>query len=183
MPRKRFDWLIIIALTAIIGIFWINATRVSAEEVNLSGRPPAAEINHTAPDFNLLTPAGDPISLSDYKGQPVILNFWATWCPPCISEIPALEAAWQTFGGEGVILGVDVQEPADQVLDFTQNFFDFPMTYPIALDSEAEVAKMYRVLGYPTTFFIDSRGVIVDIYTGPLNEPLLKLRLEQLKGD
>jgi thiol-disulfide isomerase/thioredoxin len=120
---------------------------------------------------------GTTASLSDYRGKPIILNFWATWCGPCRVEIPALEAASQKHRGEAVFIGVDIQEDALQVADFAGQL---GMTYPVLLDTTAETAQLYRVRAFPTTIFIDGRGVVMDIYIGPLNEPLLATRIQQL---
>lgn len=180
MPRTRRDWLIITIVVAALGIFWLNATRAAAADVNPTGRPPAPEIGHPAPDFTLPASDGSLISLAEFKGQPVILNFWATWCGPCRAEIPALQAVWESPDSQGVIFGIDVQEPAERVVAFMA---DYGMTYPVALDQSAEVARLYRVRAFPTTYFINSRGVIIDIYTGPLNEPLLLKWLAELNLD
>jgi thiol-disulfide isomerase/thioredoxin len=110
-------------------------------------------------------------------GQPVLINFWATWCPPCRAEIPALEAASQAFDGQAVILGINVQENPTDVLEFMA---DSGMTYPVVFDQDAVIARTYRVQAYPTTYFVDSQGVVVEIYTGPLNEPLVRARLAEL---
>lgn len=180
MLDKRTQWAALTLLAAILGALWVGATRVAGDAINPTGKPPAPQIDHPAPDFTLATPDGGELTLSDLKGTPVILNFWATWCPPCRAEIPALEAAWRSFDGAGIILGVDVQESPDAVTAFMQNL---DMTYPVVLDPDTRIARLYQVRAYPTTYFIDSRGVIVDIYTGPLNEPLLQTRLTELIVD
>ncbi len=177
LPQTRIEWLVITLLAGVLGVLWIGATRVAAEDVNPNGKTPSADIEHPAPDFSLTTLDGSTASLSDYRGKPVILNFWATWCGPCRVEIPALEAAWQNHQGEAVFLGVDVQEDPLQVADFAQQL---GMTYPVLLDETAETAQLYRVRAFPTTVFIDGQGVVIDIYTGPLNEPLLATRVQQL---
>jgi thiol-disulfide isomerase/thioredoxin len=171
--------MVITVLTAVLGIVWISWTRVDPDAINPSGRPPSPYIGHPAPAFTLDSPEGETLTLSELKGRPVILNFWATWCAPCRAEIPALEAASQKIGERGVILGVNVGEDPAQVARFAA---ELGMTYSIVLDPEAEVSRLYRVRALPTTYFIDARGVITDIYTGPLNEPLLQTRIDQLSA-
>jgi cytochrome c biogenesis protein CcmG/thiol:disulfide interchange protein DsbE len=177
MPQTRRDWIIVTVVCALLGTIWIGITRVEASEVNPTGRPPSPDIGHPAPEFSLVAADGDTLALDDLKGQPVLINFWATWCPPCRAEIPALEAASQVFDGQAVILGINVQENPDRVVNFMA---ELDMTYPVVFDEDVAIAQTYRVRAYPTTYFVDARGVIVDIYTGPLNEPLLLARLGEL---
>ncbi|NDJ53727.1 MAG: TlpA family protein disulfide reductase [Chloroflexi bacterium] len=177
MPHTRLQWLILTAVIAVIGGSWIVANRVPEEAVNPTGRPPSASIGHPAPDFTLQTPDGDSISLSDFRGQAVVLNFWATWCSICRTETPHLQAASLEFQGEAAVFGVSVREPAHLVASTVE---DRGITYPIAVDSAGEVGQLYLVRAFPTTYFIDSRGVIVEIRTGGLSEPLLLARLQDL---
>jgi thiol-disulfide isomerase/thioredoxin len=169
--------MIVTFITAILGIAWINATRVDPGAINPTGKPPSPDVGHPAPDFTLTNLSGETISLSNLKGRPVLLNFWATWCGPCRAEIPALQAASEIISDEGVILGVNVQEQIPIVSDFALRR---AMTYPIVLDLDARVARLYRVHAYPTTYFIDPRGVISELYTGSLNAPLIQRRIHDL---
>ncbi len=115
------------------------------------GEPPA-------PDFTLRDLDGHAHRLSDYRGKVVILNFWATWCPPCRKEMPSMERAWQRIQARHepiVVLAVDVGEDADTVFTFTA---DYPVTFPLLLDRSAKVVDRWQVRGLPTTFVIDPRG-------------------------
>jgi thiol-disulfide isomerase/thioredoxin len=177
LPRTRTQWIVLTTVIALFGALWIGATRVQPGQENPNGRPPSPDVGHPAPDFTLTRLDGGELSLSDLKGTPVIVNFWATWCGPCRAEIPALEAAQQRLGDDAIILGVNVQEDPARVLDFAA---ELNMTYPIVLDETAATSQLYQVRAFPTTYFIDARGVIVDVYTGPLNEPLLRQRADEL---
>jgi peroxiredoxin len=168
---------VITVLAAILGTFWLGWTRVSPSKVNPTGKPPSPDVGHPAPDFTLDTLNGETLTLSDLKGRPVILNFWATWCGPCRAEAPALESASRLIGNAGVILGVNVQEDPLRVLDFAEQL---GLTYPIVFDRDASIAKLYRVRAYPTTYFIDSQGIIAELYTGALNAPLIQRRIQEL---
>jgi cytochrome c biogenesis protein CcmG/thiol:disulfide interchange protein DsbE len=178
MPQTRVSWLILTAVVAVLGAAWIGMTRVQASAPVAAGAP-SAQVGSEAPDFALQTVDGGTLALSDLHGTPVVVNFWATWCPPCRAEIPALEAAHRDLGGEVVVLGVDVGEGAGVVGDFVD---EVGVTYPVALDADQGVARTYRVRAFPTTYFIDARGVIVDVHAGPLNEPLLYTKLTELVG-
>ncbi|HEX77911.1 MAG TPA: TlpA family protein disulfide reductase [Dehalococcoidia bacterium] len=120
--------------------------------------PVGPRVGALAPDFQLPLLGGGTITLSELRGLPVLLNFWATWCGPCRSEMPYFEAAHKEFGGEGlVVLAVNVGEPeAIARAWMTSNGF----TFMVALDSEREVAKQYRIFGLPTNFLIGRDGVI-----------------------
>lgn len=114
-----------------------------------------------APDFGLDDMDGERHSLADYKGKVVILNFWATWCPPCRREIPSMEAIHNAFRDEDfAILAINEWETEDHVFAFTGQLAVDP-TFPILFDKESEVAQDYGVKGLPTTVFLDKKGRIV----------------------
>lgn len=112
-----------------------------------------------APDFTLNDIDDKKHQLSDYRGKVVIVNFWATWCPPCRFELPSMEKLWQVIKREDVImLGIDVGENADTIFTFTS---DYPVTFPLLLDRDSSVTNKYPVLGIPTSFIIDPQGRII----------------------
>ncbi|MCL4426062.1 MAG: TlpA family protein disulfide reductase [Firmicutes bacterium] len=123
------------------------------------------ETGYLAPDFTLRDLEGKEVKLSESRGQVVLVNFWASWCPPCRAEIPEIEAYYQKNGQKVVILGVDLQEDPARVKSFARTM---NMHYPILLDS-GQVAKQYRVRVIPTTFVVSPRGVISDVFTGPMS--------------
>lgn len=127
-----------------------------------------ADIGALAPDFLLESLGGGELRLTDFRGRPVVLNFWATWCQPCRKEMPQFVRAYDEFGDQGlVVLAVNLQEGKSIVRPFAD---DFGMTFPIAIDRDGEVGDRYRLLGLPTTFFIDRDGVIRTAFTGPFVE-------------
>jgi peroxiredoxin/Cu/Ag efflux protein CusF len=113
-----------------------------------------------SPDFTLPALAGNPIRLSDLRGKVVLLNFWATWCVPCRTEMPAIEALYQRYQEQGLeVVGVNM----DKLSVTTVETFirDVRTTFPIGLDPSWTVAEMYKVVGLPTTFLLDRTGHIV----------------------
>jgi cytochrome c biogenesis protein CcmG/thiol:disulfide interchange protein DsbE len=117
-----------------------------------------------APDFQFQTPEGQSTSLSQLKGQLVLVNFWATWCGPCTYEMPFLQQFYQEHpGDEVVLLAINVQESPSQVAEFMQSR---GFSFTVLLDSQADVAQRYNVRGIPTTFFIDREGIIQQIHVG-----------------
>ena len=118
-----------------------------------------------APDFLLKTLDGGEIRLSDLRGKAVIVNLWATWCAPCRKEMPQFVAAYDRYRDEGLeIIALNLQESASIIQPFVD---DFGMEFPVALDKRGAVSDEYRIIGLPTTYFIDREGVIRDVFLGP----------------
>jgi peroxiredoxin len=117
-----------------------------------------------APDFTVPSLTGGPVSLADFKGRVVLLNFWATWCPPCREEMPSMGRLYQRYRDRGVtILALSVDRTAAAVPGFAEGF---RLTFLIGLDPEASVAKLYRMRALPTTIVIDRAGWAVAGATG-----------------
>jgi len=120
--------------------------------------PETATVGQTAPDFKLENLDGESISLSDFKGKAVLINFWATWCDPCTSEMPYLQEIYEEWSGrELVLLAVNRGESPAKVKDFMEKL---NLSFPVLLDAKTAVAQKYNVSGIPTTFFIDKDGII-----------------------
>jgi peroxiredoxin len=123
-----------------------------------------------APDFVLKTLDEGDIRLSDLRGKAVIVNLWATWCTPCKTEMPQFVAAYDRYREEGLeIIAVNVQESQSIVQPFAD---DFGMNFHVALDKRGAVSDDYRIIGLPTTYFIDRQGVIRSVFQGPFVERL-----------
>ena len=117
----------------------------------LPDRPPA-------PDFVLMDMDGNQHQLSNYLGRVVIVNFWATWCPPCRAEMPSMQRAWEQLEKEGILmLGINVGEDEDTIFQFTANY---PVAFPLLLDQDSKVINQWPVRGVPTTFVVDPKGRI-----------------------
>ena len=134
-------------------------------------------IGAKAPDFELKTLAGETVKLSNLKGKKVMLNFWATWCPPCKEEMPAMEKLSKQAGKDVVILAVNI----DPQLDVQGFINENKITFPIPLDKADKVNETYQVLSIPTTYFIDSKGIIQNKYTGSMTLDVMKDFLNKLK--
>lgn len=122
-----------------------------------------------APNFRLQTDDGRHFSLADLQGRPVLINFWATWCPPCRREMPDIVKAATTHP-QLVVLAVNVQEEQALVQDFADAF---QMTIPVVRDAEGNVRDIYEIRGMPTSVFIDKNGKIATVWTGFLTPELI----------
>ena len=115
--------------------------------------------NPVAAEFSLEDIDGKVHHLSDYRGKVVMVNFWATWCPPCRQELPSMERLWLATRDKGVVmLAINIGEDADTIFTFTS---DYPVTFPLLMDRDSSVIKHYPVLGVPTSFIIDPQGRII----------------------
>ena len=112
-----------------------------------------------APDFTLLDPDGKKVSLKDFRGKVVFLNFWATWCASCRDEMPAMQRLYKEFGGRGFeIIGVNVKDKRPDALAFVKRL---QITYPILFDPRGEVGELYGAYGMPLSYLIDRNGIVV----------------------
>ncbi|TWE01666.1 peroxiredoxin [Neobacillus bataviensis] len=146
-----------------------TATEASAAKEGLS-------IGSSAPDFELKTLTGDTVTLSQLKGKKVMLNFWATWCPPCKAEMPEMEQFSKQIGDDTVILAVNI----DPQLDVQGFVNENKITFPILLDAEDKVNEAYQILSIPTTYFINSKGIIQNKYTGSMKLDIMKKYTQEL---
>lgn len=126
------------------------------------------ELDAEAPDFTLKNVAGEPVSLSDYRGQVVLLNFWATWCPPCKAEMPSMETLYRMLKDEGLVfLAVNAEPNGPEVVPaFLEKN---PHSFPILLDDKGVVQKLYGVYKFPETFIIRRDGTIDDRVIGAID--------------
>jgi cytochrome c-type biogenesis protein len=135
-----------------------------------------------APDFTLTGSTGEAISLSDYRGKIVFLNFWTTWCKYCLEEMPDFQEAYEKYGDDLQILLVNVttDENIDRqgVIDWYEQF-DYTM--PMVLDEDGDVTSQFTIPGYPTTYFIDRDGSIIAYYPGLMSTELIDEVIEEFK--
>jgi cytochrome c biogenesis protein CcmG/thiol:disulfide interchange protein DsbE len=139
---------------------------------------PAPEVGRLAPGFTLSTPDGQPVSLTELRGQVVLVNFWATWCPPCRAEMPAIQAAYERYGPQGfTVLAVTADEDLPAVRAF---FAERGLTFPALLDHDGAVHEGYLASTLPSSFFVDREGVIRAVQHGPMTEVMLDAHLARL---
>lgn len=131
----------------------------------------------TAPDFAFQLEDGRYTRLSDLRGRPVVINFWATWCGPCRMEMPELVKA-AAASEDVVLLAVNVQEARSQVEPFAE---EYDMQVPVVLDADGKLSRLYQVRGLPTTYFVDGEGVIAAVYAGALTPQAIADHLGEIQ--
>jgi len=120
---------------------------------------------HAAPAFTIENLRGGDVALADYKGKLVLLNFWATWCAPCLKEMPSMEKLWQKYKEQGlVVVAVSVDEGYKKRIQTFLKLYD--LSFPVLLDPESEVSDLYKVSGIPASFLIDRNGKIISRLVG-----------------
>ena len=126
--------------------------------------PSMAIIGQKAPDFRLKNINGQSVSLSDFYGQPVLINFWASWCTPCVSEMPYIEEIYTEWSDKGlVLLTINIGDSSSKVEAFLHKY---NLSLPVLLDTKKTVAQQYNIRFIPTTFFIDNNGTIQESISG-----------------
>jgi len=167
-PRRRawgylgsglLIWLGLLALVVLVSKLLLDDHAVAPLENGAS-----------APDFELVDLAGELVSLREQQGKPVILNFWATWCAPCVIEMPNIQKFYENYPGEFQVLAVNADESELTVGRFVE---DMGLTFDILLDPGGKIQSLYQIRGYPTSFFIDAEGKIRAWHTGSLTEDQL----------
>lgn len=135
---------------------------------------------NAAPDFELTTLDGEKMSLSDLKGKKVLVNFWATWCPPCRSEMPDMQQIYDEYDDDVVIAAVNLTSSESSV-DTVESFVnELSLTFPILLDEKGKVNNEYEVLSYPTSYFIDEEGIIKTKFVGALSYDQMKKLIDDM---
>ena len=153
MPRAT----LLIILTLVLLVTGCSASSTSSE-------PSVARVGEPAPDFQFKNSDGQTVSLSDLRGKPVLMNFWATWCPSCRSQLLYMQEKYEEWSGKGLILlAVNVGESPSRVGSFVQSY---NLSLPVLLDINEVIAWKYNIIGYPTTFFIDKDGIIQGVKIG-----------------
>lgn len=167
-PATIVSWLALAIAILVAGY----AVRTTLEPGDL--RPGGSDtaglpsIGERAPDFAAVDKDGNLVSLSDFDGQPVWLNFWGSWCPPCRAEAPDMIQAWQTIKDDGIVLlAVSLEEPSEDAFDYAEQV---GMDFIVLSDPEREAIRgKYRVRSFPTHLFIDADGIVQDITLTPMS--------------
>lgn len=169
----KLKWVIVAGVVLIAALILLSTKQNVPPTTN-----PA--IGYYAPDFTLKTMDGKTVKLSDFRGKPVYVNFWASWCPPCKEEMPDLEKFYEQNKNNVVVLGVNITFN-DKIPD-VQNLLNADhITYPILLDQDGNngAAVSYQVSGIPASFFIDKNGIIRDMQVGAMTYSQMEASIQK----
>lgn len=187
-PRPRVGALRNIIATAfvglaILGIVWYVDSPTdagSSQSVNVTGKAsgPAPKIGNVAPDFRVQALDGEYYNLSDFRGQPVWINFWASWCPPCRAENPDIQAVYEAKKADGlVVLGVAIGEEDGAVRGYVERT---GLTFLNGLDRSTDIAATYRIVGIPTHYFIDRDGILREWRIGSMSKKTMEKNVDKI---
>lgn len=169
--KKHRKWIqsVILAGLAVVAVFTLAGGLLFSED------PP--KVGSAAPDFVLPGLEGGEFRLSDYRGRPVLINFWGTYCPPCVAEMPLIQQYHDLYKDQGlVVLGINENDPVVTARAFVRQL---DLSFPILMDRD-KVRKAYGVTAYPATFFINGDGIVVEIREGEMDETYLRTALSSL---
>jgi len=172
--------LIFYLLLLLAGLVWIVLS-ADPSGTTTAGKIPAPQVGFLAPDFTLTSTEGQKYTLSELRGQAVVLNLWATWCPPCRAEMPTLQKLYEEYRQKGlVVLAINstVQDTAAAIPAFVEQY---GLTFPILLDEKGEASRAYQLRSLPSSYFIGRDGIIREVVIGgPMSEALLRTRIETI---
>ncbi|HLB27001.1 MAG TPA: TlpA disulfide reductase family protein [Dehalococcoidia bacterium] len=169
----------------IVGLVWFfdrpgGSANSQAITLTAEASGPAPRLEKPAPDFRLRGLDGQYYQLSDFRGQPVWINFWATWCPPCRAENPDIQETYEANQDKGlVLLAVSIGEDANTVRDYVERT---GLTYTIGVDESTEIAARYRIVGIPTHFFIDRDGILREWRIGSMSKKTMEKKIGEIMG-
>lgn len=184
--NKNFLSVAIIVLAA--AIILVNLLKPSVTEGNkvtpaetpTSENIPGVDLSQVkegkpAPNFELTTLAGEAVQLSDYKGKKIILNFWATWCPPCKAEMPHMQNFYEKNKRNDIeIIAVNLTSMDKGKTNIENYVKEYALTFDIPLDEEGTIGAQYQAFSIPTSYIIDSKGIITKKIVGPMDEDMMK---------
>ncbi len=171
-PRLRLGWILAgVSLLLLLALLGWGLVRSAAGQVQQG----------SAPDFSLAGFDGRSVTLSQLRGKVVVINFWASWCPPCRQEAAYLEQTWRKYRDQGVVfIGVDYVDTEKEALAYIK---EFDITYINGPDLATRISQAYNIKGVPETFYVDKKGQLRGMHVGPLQAPELDDKIDELLAE
>jgi thiol-disulfide isomerase/thioredoxin len=168
---RQFSVRALALVAAVSALLAVDASRAAAQ----------LPLGSAAPDIDLRTLDNERFQLSALKGRPVVLTFWGTWCPPCREEFPELALAYRKYHATGLeVVAVNQRDQEIATSDVQKFTVDFAVPFPVVLDTHGRSRRAYRLVGLPTTVFVNSVGVIVRVHSGPISHEQLATGLASI---
>ena len=165
-PKRNLQLLLTILIVIVVSVFLIVLLREERDSTLTTIGP--IQLGSEAPNFDFPDLDGKKVSLSDHRGKVVLVNIWATWCPPCRQEMPSMQRLYEKFKGENLeILAVSIDSTGrEAVAPFMRKM---NLTFPALLDPKETIKPLYRITGVPESFIIDKDGIVVEKISGPID--------------
>ncbi len=194
MNNKKVLLILVLVFVLLMGGAYVLYTQMSQgmDHPQLATQPqqtqPAGASNPTetqappaAPDFTVYDLEGNAVKLSDYAGKPIVLNFWASWCGPCQSEMPDFQEKFEALGEDVQFLMVNMTDGARETVDIASAFIEEKgFTFPVLYDTDLDAANTYGAYSLPTTYFIDSQGSAIARATGAIDGDTLQRGIDMI---
>lgn len=171
-------WIIGLVIIALVGWAVYDFAIANDADEELAADT-GLEKGNLAPDFELNLVNGETVKLSDFRGEKVVLNFWATWCPPCRAEMPDLQK-YHEENDDAVILAVNLTETEKSQKNVDSFLEEYGITFNVLADENTIVANLYNAHALPTTYFIDSEGKVYNMAQGPVNYDMIKKQIDSM---
>ena len=170
--RRHWKLISIAALAALVVAFFTLLAFGLANKSSPTGRSGVTRVGKPAPTFSMTLLNGGEFHLEDHAGRPLVINFWASWCPPCRDESPGFERVWRKYRDSGVqFVGVDIQDTREEAARYVE---EFGLTFPNGRDPDGKITVEYGVIGLPVTFFIGANGLVEGRWVGAVPEDKLE---------
>lgn len=167
-------------IVGIVSLILLSSTFSTSSPTSVGENAPA-KVDFPAPDLQLHDITGNPVSLSDYQGQVVLVNNWATWCPPCRQEMPILDAYFRDHRHQDfVIVAIDAGDPTEMVADFANQY---EMPFPVWVDPSSSALNSFRNNYLPSSYLIDKKGQVVMVWSGAVTRASLEQNITPLLKD
>ena len=182
MKKKKTVLILMLALLAVLMAAYVLYDRLEQKTETQQLAQQQAAQTLPAPDFTVYDAQGNAVSLSDYFGKPIVLNFWASWCGPCKMEMPDFDKAYQQLGDEVQFLMINVTDGSRETVEIASEFIQSQgYTFPVFYDTEIDASYAYGVRALPTTYFINADGDVVTGASGAISEDILMQGIDMIR--
>ncbi|MFK8793743.1 peroxiredoxin family protein [Planococcus plakortidis] len=190
MSKKMIGLLLVAVLVIILAVWAVFDSQKEDRALNKMALGSTVDFLPTdeglargelAPDFELTTLEGEEMRLSDYRGQAVILNFWATWCPPCRAEMPHMQTFYEKQQGNDVeVLAVNLTTEDRGMAEIEKFVEEFDLEFPIPMDIDGDIGALYQAFSIPTSYIIDREGRVLHKIVGPMDEEMMNEFIDEI---